>query len=520
MTPPAGPLHHFHLPDPEATQRLAEAMAPLLRPGDVLLLAGKLGAGKSSFARALIRALPGQDGAERSDEEVPSPTFTLVQIYERRPAPVWHLDLYRLSQPEEIYELGWEEALGEAILLVEWPERLGFLQPDAALTLDLQSEGVGRRASFHGPADWAERLATLELPPRDETPAQRNKRRDTFLNAQGWGGAERRLLAADASFRHYDRLRDAGRGAVLMDAPPAREDVRPFLRVAGLLSDLGLSAPKILAADPEAGFLLLEDLGDATFTQVLADGGAERPLYDLAIDVLVALQRDWRTEMATDLPPYDLAILLEEARLLVDWYLPAVTDRPSDPGLVEDYLTAWREVLASVAARREVLVLRDYHVDNLMLLPGREGVAACGLLDFQDALLGAATYDLISLLEDARRDLPEALRDHLLARWQAALPERDREQDTLDLACLGAQRSAKIAGIFTRLDRRDGKSGYLAHLPRVLGLIERNLAHPALAPVAAWFHRHLPLERARAPTPAPGAGVPLSPSPPNEERSA
>ncbi len=332
--------------------------------------------------------------------------------------------------------------------------------------------------------------------------------RDAFLSAAGWGDAERRLLAADASFRHYDRLTGKGRNAVLMDAPPPKEAVQPFLQLADCLSGMGFSAPKVLAADGEQGFVLLEDLGDATFTRVLAEGGDERALYALAIDLLAELQRRWRPEQAKDLGAYDLSALLAEVRLLIDWYLPAVTGRPTPDEVAADYQEAWRVVLTPAAGRREVLVLRDYHVDNLMLLPGRQGVAACGLLDFQDALVGSAAYDLVSLLEDARRDIAEDLVEEMRQRWRDALPERDVETDQLDYVCLGAQRSAKIAGIFTRLDRRDGKPRYLAHIPRVLALIRRGLAHPALEPVAAWFDRHLPLDKATAPPAASGRGVP------------
>ena len=343
---------------------------------------------------------------------------------------------------------------------------------------------------------------------REET-AERDLRRLDFLRQAGWDGAERRLLAADASFRHYDRLTRGSATAVLMDAPPPMERVAPFLQVAALLAELGLSAPRVLAADPERGFVLLEDLGDATFTQVLRGGGDETALYALAVDLLAELQRRWRpARPAPGLGRYDLAALLAEARLLVDWYLPAVTGRPTPAPVRAAYLEAWRPLLAPLAARDEVLVLRDYHVDNLILLPGRPGIAACGLLDFQDALVGAAAYDLVSLLEDARRAVSPALTEAMLARWQAALPGRDAARDRLDYAVLGVQRSAKIAGIFTRLDRRDGKSRYLAHLPRVLGLIRRGLAEPALAPLAAWFEEFAPLSPPRLPAPAPGAGVP------------
>lgn len=310
-----------------------------------------------------------------------------------------------------------------------------------------------------------------------------------FLQRAGWGDAERGRLAGDASFRHYDRLRLGSRSAVLMDAPPPQEDVRPFLAVDRILRDLSLSAPEVLAEDVANGFLLLEDFGDGTYTRLLAEGEDERGLYARAIDVLIHLHRTFR---GGALPPYDETRLLTEAALLVDWYLPAITRRPVDPALREEYLATWRSVLPLAGGAPDTLVLRDFHVDNLVLLPGRAGVGAVGLLDFQDAVIGPASYDLVSLLEDARRDVAPALAAEMLDRYFAAFPAYDREAFMTSYAVLGAQRNAKIIGIFTRLCRRDGKPHYLRHIPRVWRLLEGDLRHRALAPVAAWFDRHVP----------------------------
>jgi aminoglycoside/choline kinase family phosphotransferase len=315
---------------------------------------------------------------------------------------------------------------------------------------------------------------------------------DRFLAAHGWGGADRRPLPGDASFRHYVRLHRNGDTAMLMDAPPPKEDVRPFLRVARLLHRLGLSAPAILAADEAAGLLLLEDFGDETYTRALAAGGDEAALYTLATDLLIALQTGFASPMGTEIPPYDDDRLLTEAALLVDWYLPAVRGAPTPPALREDYLDRWRDTFAMARAVGDTLVLRDYHVDNLMLLHGRDGVAAGGLLDFQDAVIGPASYDLVSLLEDARRDVPADLGARMIARYLDAFPSLDRDAFLASYAIMGAQRSAKIIGIFTRLDRRDGKPSYLKHIPRVWRWLEGDLRHPALAGLRAWFDRELP----------------------------
>ncbi len=326
-----------------------------------------------------------------------------------------------------------------------------------------------------------------------------------FLAGSGWRLEQAKPLAGDASFRRYLRLANGTRRAVLMDAPPTHEDVRPYARLARHLRGLGLSAPEVFAEDDDAGFLLLEDFGDDTYTRVLAAGTAEEPLYALATDALIHIHRlDARKAVPVGLPAYDEDRLLGEALLLTDWFMPAVVERPTPDSVREAYIAAWRQPFALVQRGPQTLVLRDYHVDNLMRLSGRQGVAACGLLDFQDALVGSPAYDLMSLLEDARRDVSSEVKAAMLERYHQALPECDRETFATAFAVLAAQRHAKVIGIFTRLCRRDGKPAYLVHIPRVWRLLEQALCHPVLAPVARWFDRHLPAETRRIPPcPAP-----------------
>jgi N-acetylmuramate 1-kinase len=323
---------------------------------------------------------------------------------------------------------------------------------------------------------------------------------ERFLNQAGWSGAKHEPLPADASFRRYVRLYGAEkRRALLMDAAPPQEDVRAYLAVARLLRGLGLGSPAVFNQDAENGLLLIEDLGDDTYTRLLAQGAAEEPLYALAVDVLAEIARRFKPKEARFLPPYDDERLLNEAALLVDWYLPAISGKPTDPALRAEYLGLWRALLPTARGAPSTLVLRDYHVDNLMRIEKRSGLLACGLLDFQDAVLGPQSYDLVSLLEDARRDVAPDLAARMKQRYLAAFPAIDRAAFDASYAVLGVQRHAKVIGIFTRLCVRDGKPHYLAHIPRVWRLLERGLAHPALAPAARWFETYIPPSTRRVP---------------------
>ena len=309
-----------------------------------------------------------------------------------------------------------------------------------------------------------------------------------FLVRAGWADAEREPLAGDASFRRYERVRDGERGAVLMDAPPPHEDVRPFITIDRHLRSLGYSAPEIFAADASLGTLLLEDFGDDLFTRILDAGGDEQELYRHAVDLLIDLQH---RDLPSAIPEYDVSTLLGEAALFVDWYLPTVRQQPVTSSERDAFFSAWQEVLPLANAGPPVLVLRDYHVDNLVWLERRNGISRVGLLDFQDALVGPCMYDLVSLLEDARRDLPSDLVKGMFERFVSGT-ELDPATAATAYAVLGAQRNTKIIGIFTRLWQRDGKVDYLPYIPRVWGLLEGDLEHPVLMPLRNWFDAHVP----------------------------
>lgn len=488
------------------TLGLARDIAAIVKPGDLIALSGDLGAGKSTFARALIRQLVGDPSLE-----APSPTFTLMQAYDTPRGRVVHADLYRLRGGDELHELGLLPELEGVIGLVEWPDRAEGLL-DEADRLDIvfelvpQSGDEVRRVALVPSASWSGRLR-LALAAR------------RLIGRAGWGEARRAHMQGDASTRAYERLERAdGRTAVLMlsparpDGPPIRagkpysalarlaERVDAFVAMDEGLRGLGLSAPEIYARDLVEGVLLIEDLGSEPVTSGSAPV-AER--YEVAVDVLAMLHgRHLPTILPVAegrvhaLPDYDHDALGIETELLLDWYAPHIAG-VSLPAIARaDFARLWNALFDRLAEGPRTWALRDYHSPNLIWLADREGLARIGLIDFQDAVLGHPAYDLVSLGQDARLDVPADLELRLISRYAG----RRREDDpAFDLAAfaeayaiLGAQRNTKILGIFARLDKRDGKPGYLKHLPRIEGYLRRNLHHPALAELGGWFETHLP----------------------------
>ncbi len=482
-------------------------LAFIAKRGDLLALSGELGAGKTTLARAIIHALSG----DRS-EEIPSPTFTLVQTYSTPRMSVAHFDLYRLGAPGELEELGLELALRSGIAIVEWPEQAGDLLPTDRLDvrLDDSGDGASRRVTLSGHGTWAPRL--------DRFIAMRA----LIHHGNGASNSELQYLQGDASVRRYGRLvRGSRPGAILMDWPRQpdgpvirnglpysrlahlAEDVRPFVAVAHALQAAGLTVPRIHAQDLDNGFLLLDDLGDRVFGREVETGAAEQAmLWRAATDTLVAL-RD--AEAPQTLPvdgggehhvaAYDADAMAIETELLVDWYWPALRDAAVPADERSQFVALWADVFTELAKMPPSWVLRDYHSPNLLWLPERQGIARVGVIDFQDAMRGPAAYDLVSLLQDARVDVAPELEAQLFEHYCAGAAARggfDRDAFAFAYAALGAQRNTKIVGIFARLAKRDGKPGYLRHIPRLWGYLDRDLAHPRLAGLKQWYDRQFP----------------------------
>ncbi len=504
--PPPTSAFSIALANEQATRLLAVDIASVLKPGDLVTLSGDLGAGKTAFARALIRHLAAD---ERMD--VPSPTFTLVQTYALPRFTVVHADLYRVTHAGELAELGVDEAAENAVVLLEWPDRAADVLPidrlDIAFTLAPDLGPNQRNAEVTGYGVFAPRVERFA--------AIRN-----FLVREGMGDAPRSHVQGDASTRAYERLTQEGRSYILMnaprrpDGPPVRaglsysaiahlaEDVKPFVAIARGLRERGFSAPLIHAAELDEGLVLLEDLG----TQVMVTGDPPEPIeerYAAAVDVLAALHREplpgslgIAPGVDHRIPPYDIDAFLIEAELLLDWYIPHRGGGAVTAAARTEFTALWRSALGRAYDAPATWVLRDYHSPNLLWLPDRDGIARVGLLDFQDALMGPAPYDVVSLLQDARVDVPDTMEVALLGRYVKARLDADPDFPTnafVELyVTLGAQRATKILGIFARLDRRDGKPQYLRHIPRIWRYLRRALMHPAMADLKAWYETHVP----------------------------
>ncbi len=488
-----------------ATAHLMADLALLIGPGDVITLSGDLGAGKTAAARAMIRYLAGDDAVE-----VPSPTFTLAQTYDLPSFPLIHADLYRVNDPLELEEIGLSPLPEGTVALIEWPERAPSALPadriDIALSHRSALGSTARAAEITGYGKAGAQVARL-------------KALRQFLDGAGYTDARRQRMAGDASTRSYARLvRDDG-VVILMNSPrrpdgPAiydgrsysaavhlAEDVKPFVAIAGGLRERGFSAPAIRHADLDAGFLITEDFGSAGFVE----GDPARPIaerYEAATDLLAALHREALPEilplapqLSYAIPTFDTEALLVEVGLILEWYLP---DRGAEPtgDLRAEFVAMWRDLLSKPASGARTWVLRDFHSPNLIWLEQRPGIAKVGIIDFQDAVLGPAAYDLVSLLQDARIDVPEALELALLTRYIKA---RRASDDTFDpagfaelYAIMSAQRNTRLLGTFARLNRRDGKPQYLPHQPRIWTYLTRSLAHPALARAREWYSAHVP----------------------------
>lgn len=508
----------------EALEAFATKLAAILKAGDTLYLEGDLGAGKSTFARALIRAI-----SQSPELEVPSPTFPLLIPYETNRFPINHCDLYRIGDPSELEELGLFDELATHLTIIEWPNQLAGEGIDDYLIIKLEEteDGTARHLTLEGHGrlkNTPARLASIEQ----------------FLRAANWHQASWTFLQGDASTRSYIRLHQGKEARLLMNAPPQPDgppirDGKPYSQIAHLAEDMtsfivvsralcaaGLKAPQVEQFDIEKGLLLIGDFGDEQYYDLITSKAADqKTLYDDAIDVLAHL-RQYDPEKLSEtqkpgdpaysLPPYDETALMIEADLVIDWHWPHSKGAPISEQQRAEWHSLWRPLLGVIEQPRQNWILRDYHSPNIMRLEGETPQQRIGIIDFQDALKGHAAYDVVSLCQDARLTVPPELEQQLLARYCAHISQSDKTFDEAEFktayAILGAQRASKLLGIFIRLAVRDGKQHYLAHLPRIWDYLERNLKHPLLSDLAAWYETNFPRSaRQRAKGEDPDAGI-------------
>ncbi|UPJ62597.1 tRNA (adenosine(37)-N6)-threonylcarbamoyltransferase complex ATPase subunit type 1 TsaE [Bradyrhizobium sp. 191] len=487
-----------------ATAQLMADLALLVGPGDVITLTGDLGAGKTAAARSLIRYLAGDETLE-----VPSPTFTLVQGYELPPFPVMHADLYRVEDESELEEIGLSPLPDATLVLIEWPERAPSAMPadriDIALTHRPALGSSARAADITGHGRAAAIVARL-------------KALREFLDASGYMEATRRRMAGDASTRSYARLLRDGSIVILMNFPQRpdgaavyngksysaavhlAENVKPFVAIAEGLHAQGISAPTIHHSNLDHGFLITEDFG----SEGVIEGDPPRPIgerYEAATDLLALLHGKALPETLPldgktyEIPVFDVEAMLIEIGLMPEWYLPDRNAPLSDEKRAE-FFAMWRELLRIPLAAPKTWIIRDYHSPNLIWLAERSGIERVGVIDFQDTVLGPQSYDVVSLLQDARIDVPENIELTLLSRYIKARRAQDTSFDAAGFAelyaIMSAQRNTRLLGTFARLNRRDGKPHYLRHQPRIWTYLQRSLAHPALSSLREWYLANVP----------------------------
>lgn len=477
------------LPDERATVLLGQDIAAALRDGDVLALKGDLGAGKTTLARSLIRAL-----AADPELEVPSPTFTLVQSYETR-LPVQHFDLYRLSGADELDELGFDDAGKTGVAIVEWPERAGESLPPETIHIELEHEGDGR-------------LATIKAPQSARSRIERSFAARDFLDRTGNLGADRAAFSGDASARSYETVAP-GRlpPRILMNAPrlvlgPPVRDGKPYAQIAHtaqtvtafvaigrMLKAGGVTVPEIFEQDFERGFLLIENLGNGSFLDAAGRPVPER--LAAAAELLAMMHaRKWPTEFEAApgvvhrIPPFDRDAMMIEVELLLDWYVPAVRGKPANDVERVGFAGAWNSAFDRLKGKEYGFMHRDFQSPNIVWRGDRTGHDRLGIVDFQDGLVGPTAYDVASIALDARVTLAPGLETLTVDAYVAgrrSLDVFDADAFGEAYAIMAAQRNSKILGIFVRLDRRDGKPHYLKHLPRIRDYLRRVLVHPSLA---------------------------------------
>ena len=483
---------HFEFQNPELTEKFAGTISLWAKPGQLILLSGDLGSGKSTFARAFIKAM----ALNGEEFDIPSPSFSLVQTYDNTRLPIAHVDLYRLTSKVEAEELGIDELLSTHVVLVEWPDHL---PPLDAPRLHLHFSGTGntRAVKLHAVGAWVDSLL-------------RNEVIEKFLSTTKWKDRPRTFFEGDASSRRYETISFDGHKTILMDMPqrpdgPPVKNGKPYSAVAHLAEGIesvvrvnqvllahGYSAPVVEVSDIANGLAMIENLGSSVFANMMRSGVSMQEPMQTATDLLADMAtKNW----PQTIPSYDIDAQLIETDLLVSWFWKFLHGSEPSQSLRTSFEAIWRQILPLTKPERAHWVLRDFHSPNLIWIPERKGLQRVGLIDTQDAVLGHPAYDLASLLQDARVDIDFAWADELYSHYEDLRAQQksfDKMNFSTAYAALGAQRATKILGIFARLAQRDGKPSYLKHMPRVSRYLKRNLDHPELLPLKLWYLENMP----------------------------
>ncbi len=483
---------HYEFNSPAETEKFAEIVSLWAGPGQLILLSGDLGAGKSTFARAFIKSM----AVGTDDFDIPSPSFSLLQTYDNTRLLIAHVDLYRLNSTAEAAELGIDELIPTHVVLVEWPDRLPEFEAQI-LHLHFLGTGNTRHVKLVGEGAWVEALL-------------RNEAVEKFLETSKWKDSPRKFLEGDASARRYETVTLNGSTSILMDMPqkpdgPPVRNGKPYSAIAHLAEGIssvvnanevllaqGYSTPIIATTDIGNGLAIIENLGTSVFGNMMRSGlDMHEPMQ-----TAVAMLADMATkEWPVTIPSYDVEAQVIETDLLISWFWKFLHGREPAQSLHDSFEKIWRQILPLTNYEKSHWVLRDFHSPNLIWIPERKGLQRVGLIDTQDAVLGHPAYDLASLLQDARVDIEFAWADELYDHYETLRRQQgpfDKDEFSAAFAVLGAQRATKILGIFARLAMRDGKPAYLKHMPRVSHYLKRNLEHPALAPLKIWYLHHIP----------------------------
>ena len=486
----------FSAESEEETSRFGADISLALKVGDFIALSGELGTGKSFLARSIVRAL-----AQDPELEVPSPTYTICQEYQTAP-PVSHYDLYRLSDINELDELGWQEALETGIAIMEWPEQVFETLPPEAVLIRIVDEGdTNRKFDISGNSSLIARI-------------ERSLNIREFIERSPFAGTARTAFAADASARNYELVHYEGHVHYLMDAPktpdgpPTKnglsyskiahlaEDVSAFVAIAVEMKQKGFSTPTIFSHDLDQGLVLIENLGDE---KIVDDHRVPiKDRYLASIELLAEMHtKNFDRQISIDkahqhtVHAYDKDVILAETDLLLEWYVPEFSSLPISNAQAKAFTEIWSELSRKLDRAETSLVLRDYHSPNIIWRGDKTGPDRIGIIDFQDALIGPSAYDVASLAQDARVDvsaeLEQALLDHYLLLRNENTNGFDRKGFKEAYAIMAAQRATKILGIFVRLKKRDNKPEYMMHLPRIQEYLRRSLRHETLADYKHWL---------------------------------